>query len=383
MTKLFADLLCGGGLATAAAIAAGLTPIWAVESDNNIADCYERNFGNHVIRDLVQNVDYSQLPPVWLMHMSPVCTNASIANSKGKETEFDIDIAKACVRAIRQNKPINVTIENVRGYQRFKAYRIVLDGLKELGYQVGAYILNSANYGVPQTRIRLIVMASLSKSPSKPLPTHQKAGEGQAGLFSTDLPKWVGWYEAIEDLIPDLPESKFADWQLSRLPAELSTMLVGAGGYDGTVAQAKEDSPCFTITANQNQKDQLRAFIINESSTMECRAANEPCASQVASGRNLNQRAFIIDGKPANYAGDLQICASHNPVVTLTATQPQHPFRAWLDSGKVVKMTPRCLARFQSLPDWYELPPDDGLSCKIIGNGVAVLKMQRVFEQFK
>jgi len=46
--------------------------------------------------------------------------------------------------------------------------------------------------------------------------------------------------------------------------------------------------------------------------------------------------------------------------------------------GRVVRMTPRALARFQTMPDWYELPEKRSLACKIIGNGVPCLMMQKV-----
>jgi site-specific DNA-cytosine methylase len=49
-------------------------------------------------------------------------------------------------------------------------------------------------------------------------------------------------------------------------------------------------------------------------------------------------------------------------------------------TGRVVKMTPRALARFQSFPDWYELPARNALACKIIGNAVPPLLMRRVME---
>lgn len=65
--------------------------------------------------------------------------------------------------------------------------------------------MNSADYGVAQTRRRLIIRATLNGLlPPLPTPT-----------------PWVGWYEAIEDLIPSLPPSQFAQWQLDRLPAGL------------------------------------------------------------------------------------------------------------------------------------------------------------------
>lgn len=50
-------------------------------------------------------------------------------------------------------------------------------------------------------------------------------------------------------------------------------------------------------------------------------------------------------------------------------------------NGRVVSMTPRALARFQSFPDWYELPTKKALACYGIGNAVPPLMMQRIYEQ--
>jgi site-specific DNA-cytosine methylase len=45
-----------------------------------------------------------------------------------------------------------------------------------------------------------------------------------------------------------------------------------------------------------------------------------------------------------------------------------------------VKMTPRALARFQSVPDSYQLPESRALASRVIGNGVPWLLAQRVTE---
>ena len=47
--------------------------------------------------------------------------------------------------------------------------------------------------------------------------------------------------------------------------------------------------------------------------------------------------------------------------------------KAWLEQGKVVMMTPRANARFQSFPDSYILPDKKSLAQKIIGNAVSPL----------
>ena len=48
------------------------------------------------------------------------------------------------------------------------------------------------------------------------------------------------------------------------------------------------------------------------------------------------------------------------------------------DRVRVVKMTPRALARFQSFPDWYKLPEKISLACKIIGNACPPLMYEVV-----
>jgi site-specific DNA-cytosine methylase len=68
--------------------------------------------------------------------------------------------------------------------------------------------------------------------------------------------------------------------------------------------------------------------------------------------------------------------------MTLSAAAVKGPPRAWLEHGRVVQMTPRALARFQSAPDTYQLPQSNKLACRVIGNGVPSLLAQRVAESF-
>jgi len=50
---------------------------------------------------------------------------------------------------------------------------------------------------------------------------------------------------------------------------------------------------------------------------------------------------------------------------------------------RVVQMTPRALARFQTFPDWYELPDSKSLACRIIGNAVPPLLMQKCLSYWR
>jgi site-specific DNA-cytosine methylase len=82
---------------------------------------------------------------------------------------------------------------------------------------------------------------------------------------------------------------------------------------------------------------------------------------------------------------DCTVRESIEPSNTIVSVGDGHSVspRAWLSAGRVVRMTPRALARFQSIPDSYILPDNNKLACTVIGNGVCPLLYQRIIEQFQ
>lgn len=68
--------------------------------------------------------------------------------------------------------------------------------LRELGFSVVAPVINSADYGVPQTRERKFVIASRVRRVTVPEPTHTKGGEDE-GLFGPSRLPWVSMARAL------------------------------------------------------------------------------------------------------------------------------------------------------------------------------------------
>lgn len=68
--------------------------------------------------------------------------------------------------------------------------------LRSWGYSVWVGILNAADYGVPQTRRRAILIASRTRTVTAPEPTHAELAE-EAGLFGPGRERWVSMAEAL------------------------------------------------------------------------------------------------------------------------------------------------------------------------------------------
>lgn len=387
MTRTHFTLFSGGDGAGIGLAAAGYTHLGGIEYDSAIAAVAASNGHPLTVADVraVDPASYAHGAPDWL-HASPPCKNASIANADGGEATEDIETAQAVCRFIRAWLPPTFSLENVWGYRTFAAFTAICQTLTECGYSYDYWHLNAANYGVPQTRRRLILVARRGLHRiQRPEATHRDGGDLWAA-------PWVGWYAAIEDLVPTLPESQFAPWQEARLPKELfeTTLLWGIDQNARDVTQCESSRPAPTVTTNTLRRPSSSpiAFILDCQDSgaahgLTVRRDDEPMYTLSATmWPRRPARAFIVEGTTggATSTFTLPVRDEEAPVFTIRAAQHKGLPRAWLTTGRVVAMTPRALARFQSFPDSYVLPAKNNLACTVIGNAVPPLLMQRIAE---
>ncbi len=204
----FATIFSGGGLADVGLRQAGLRHLWGIELDPARASVACVNgFGVHAAD--VLTVDPKTLEaPDWL-HASPPCTSFSQANPRaaqadgGRATELDRALALRVVDFATALRPLWVSVENVPGWEDTEPMLAVVAGLEAQGYMVAWWLLNAADFGSPQNRRRLFVLASRVGRPQPPASTHSRLG----GLFERP---WVGW-EAVCDGWQDEPGRPLTD----------------------------------------------------------------------------------------------------------------------------------------------------------------------------
>jgi DNA (cytosine-5)-methyltransferase 1 len=134
---------------------------------------YENRFGNngHSNEDIAQ-VDVSKIPDHDLLVGGFPCQDYSVAttlkNSKGligKKGVLWWSIHK--IISEKENKPKYLFLENVDRLlispsgQRGRDFAIILQSLNELGYAVEWRVINAADFGMPQRRRRVFILAYL------------------------------------------------------------------------------------------------------------------------------------------------------------------------------------------------------------------------------
>lgn len=374
--QTIATLFSGGEGVGVGAQDAGLKHIWGIEVDDAIAQVARDN-GFAVETADILRVDPADYERPTVLHTSPPCPNFSLAKRGRRESDYDVELARVTARFVEELRSQFFTLENVWAYRKSKSWAVIADTLNRCGYWYDLAHVNAANFGVPQTRKRMIVRAALSQM-VPPLPPPEP---------------WIGWWEAIEDLLPTLPESRFAPWQLARLELDGTTLVDSAGYPDGSGARVPVTrgvgEPANTVIANHAQRG-MRAFIVdgaNAGRAPTVRTGDEPIFTVDAMRNSKHpRRALLVGGQfaaPANANGEprpAQVREQDEPTFTVTAVN-KGDWRACLPQGRIVQMTPRALARFQSFPDEYHLPDDKRLACRVIGMAVPPLLFQKLIAQ--
>ena len=141
---------------------AGFKVPWANEYDKAIWATYERNFPKtHLETRSIVEVEASDLPVVDGFIGGPPCQSWSEAGAARGIDDKRGQLFFEYLRLVEEKKPLFFLAENVSGIlfsKHNKALEQILSNFSRLGYNVSFGLLNSADYGVPQDRQRVIIV---------------------------------------------------------------------------------------------------------------------------------------------------------------------------------------------------------------------------------
>ena len=162
------DLFSGCGGLTAGLRCAGFNVVSAVEIDELAADTFESNHSVKVIRRDITDIDPRELRPggghIDLVAGCPPCQGFSRVRRQNRRRAARDDrnsLIGEYQRIVEALLPSAVFMENVPGIERDYRFNRFVDRLKELGYNVAWDILELAEYGIPQRRRRVVLLAGM------------------------------------------------------------------------------------------------------------------------------------------------------------------------------------------------------------------------------
>lgn len=180
------DFFSGCGGTSAGLRRAGMKPVLAVDIDGEALKTYSANFADAVTietdiralatRDLEPLLERDRKNPILFSACAP-CQPFSKQNRRKRERDDRASLLTELVRLLERFRPDLLFVENVPGIQKQKddgdgPFAELKRALDRLGYFHSSRVVNAREFGVPQSRVRLILVASAFGPIQVPAATH-------------------------------------------------------------------------------------------------------------------------------------------------------------------------------------------------------------------
>jgi DNA (cytosine-5)-methyltransferase 1 len=218
-------------------------------------ETYRRNLGEHVsLADLGQ-ADVKDMPSADVLLGGFPCQEFSVCGPrKGLESERG-QLYKAMVRYAKHHRPKLVIAENVANLLFINDgwdFSVIKKTFSRAGYRCVAWRVNAADFGVPQSRQRVIVVfvrKDLAADPIEPVATHSKARRTS---------EW-----AIDDL------KQVDDESIPNQSQYFKAAVAGKGHGQGDEI-TRRDAPGYTVRANAKSRIQFHYELPRRLTVREC-----------------------------------------------------------------------------------------------------------------
>lgn len=305
------DLFSGAGGLSQGLRQAGISVRAAVEFDETSASSFRLNHSKtRLIIDDIRNVTGNQLlqcagisrGELSLLTGCPPCQGFSTLQTRRKGLSSDDErneLIYEVLRLTRSIRPKALVIENVPGLAddiRFQQFRV---GLTQAGYQHDYAVLNAQDFGVPQRRRRLVLVAL-------------RDGGVPENWKSHDIP-----IRSVRDAIAHLPPAGFSGDALHDLPERRSPAVIQRIRATPTDGGSRRDSGiecrCHMQTTGYNDVYGRMAWdAVAPTITSGCHNPSKGRFIHPVEHRAITLReAALLQSFPPNYRFDLSRGKEH------------------------------------------------------------------------
>lgn len=162
------DLFCGAGGLTHGFIREGIQVVAGIDVDPECRYPFKYNNRARFIKRDIRKVSGQELVSLYpamgikiLAGCAPCQPFSSYTNGQTKTKAARWGLLNEFARLVVQVRPEIVTMENVPNLAERRIFKNFIKKLTTVGYYVTTYEVDCTEYGIPQSRRRLVVFASL------------------------------------------------------------------------------------------------------------------------------------------------------------------------------------------------------------------------------
>ncbi len=226
---------------------AGHEIVWANDFDKDAVATYRANIGDHIVLGDIRKIPLTKIPNADIVVGGFPCQGFSRANRSRSASDERNMLYLEFLRVVAGKKPKYFVAENVSGILSLDGGGVlarILQDFANIGYEVDYRLINLADFGVPQTRKRVIFLGwrkslPAAERPSFPAPTHANKPTG-------GLKNWV----SIGSLLEGLPEPEAAHTLKNHICSQYKVSIRDFTGHRAT----DPEKPSPTILARGNGK---------------------------------------------------------------------------------------------------------------------------------
>ncbi|MCW6037925.1 DNA cytosine methyltransferase [Spirulina subsalsa FACHB-351] len=161
----FIDIFAGIGGFRLGFEPVGYHCVYSCENNPHCQAVYTQNFAETPAGDITQ-IDIKKIPDFSILIAGFPCQPFSICGKRAGFNDTRGTLFFHICQIIQLHQPTVVILENVKHllhHDQGRTFDVILYALEDLGYQVNYKLLNAKDFGVPQNRERVFIVASLSQ----------------------------------------------------------------------------------------------------------------------------------------------------------------------------------------------------------------------------